>query len=82
MRLDLKLQKLEIYFAATVAVVLVTGLGIAVSTPFSLDNYGVTDMSAQAPRTASKAAPATSQESLPALLEPSLRSLDGISYHG
>ena len=82
MRLDLKLQKLEIYFVATVAIVLVTGLGVTLSTPFSIDTYGVTDMSVQAPRTASKGAPAIPQESRPALLEPALRSLDGVSYHG
>ena len=82
MRIDSSLQKLEIYFVATVAVVLVAGASFALSTPFLVENYGVTDVSVQAPRTASQGAPAAAQESRPALLEPALRSLDGVAYHG
>ena len=82
MRIDSSLQKLEIYFVAVVAVVLVAGGSLALSTPFKLENYGVTDVSVQAPQTTSKVTPATGQESRPALLEPALRSLDGVAYHG
>jgi len=82
MRIDSSLQKLEIYLVAIVAVVLVAGGSFALSSPFMLENYGVTDVSVQAPQTTSKVAPATGQESRPAMLEPALRSLDGVEYHG
>lgn len=81
MRIDSSLQKLEIYFVAIVAVVLVAGGSFALSTPFAAENYGVANVSAPAPPTATKGV-AAGEESRPALLEPALRSLDGVAYHG
>lgn len=81
MRIDSSLQKMEIYFVAIVAVVLVAGGSFALSTPFSAENYGVSD-GVQARQTASQDAPAAAQESRPALLEPALRNLDGVASHG
>lgn len=81
MRIESILPKLEIYGVATVAVVLVSGLALALSGPFSLEDYGLTDTSAKAPHSASTSSSA-SQELQPALLEPALRSLDGVAYHG
>jgi len=81
MRIESILQKLEIYGVAAVAVVLVSGLAFALSSPFSLDDHGLTDISTNAPHSTSKSSSA-SQEFQPALLEPALRSLDGVAYHG
>lgn len=82
MRNDSNLQKLEIHLVAAVAVVVVSGLAFALSTPFSAEDYAVSDVSVKAPRTAARQAPGASHEVQPALLEPALRSLDGVAYHG
>lgn len=79
MRVDSTLQKLEVYVVAAVAVVLVSGVSFLLSSPFSPQDYGLTDSSSQNSPRASSAA---SQDSQPALLEPALRSLDGVAHHG
>ena len=78
MRVDSTLQKLEIYVVAAVAAVLVSGISLSLSTPFSPQHYGLTEASQTPPATSSMDV----QESQPALLEPALRSLDGVAHHG
>lgn len=78
MKCDSILKKLEVYLVATVAVVLVSGLAFALSSPFSPENYGI----ATTPNASAKASAAPSHEPVPAVLDPALRSLDGVSYHG
>ena len=79
MQIDRTLQKLEVHVVAAVAVILVSALAFAVSAPFSADDHGLSDAATTAPQPARSSA---SQDTQPALLEPSLRSLDGVSYHG
>jgi hypothetical protein len=79
MRVDSTLQKLEVYVVATVAVLLVSGIAFFFSSPFSPQDYGLTEASTQSSPWTSSAA---SQDSQPALLEPALRSLDGVAHHG
>ena len=76
-----KLQKLEVYFVAALAVAVMLGFAFAVSSPFSSDAYGVSDKSVTTSRITSPAA-STPSETPPAVLDPALRSLDGVSYHG
>lgn len=79
MRIDSLLQKLEVYVVAAVAVVLVSGLAFTLSSPFYPQDYGLTDVSTDAPVSSSDN---SSEELQPVLLEPALRSLDGVAYHG
>lgn len=81
MRIDSILQKAEVYAVAAVAVVLVSGLAFALSSPFPAQDYGVSDESTIA-HGSSRSSSAASQSSQPALLEPALRSLDGVAHHG
>ncbi len=77
MRVDSTLQKLEVYVVAAVAVVLVSVFFL--SSPFSAEDFGVSDVPSQSRRRTSGAA----EEAQPAaLLEPALRSLDGVAHHG
>lgn len=78
MRADSMLKKLEVHLVAAVAVVLVSGLGFALSGPFSATDYGI----ATASKASTNASSAPSRESTPAVLDPALRSLDGVTYHG
>jgi len=77
-----KLQKLEVYFVATLAMAVMLGLAFAVSSPFSADAFGVSDTAVTTSRAASPAASAPASEAQPAVLDPALRSLDGVSFHG
>ena len=76
MRVDSTLQKLEIYVIAAVAVVLVS---FFLSSPFSVENYGLANAPSQS---SAKTSPASEEAQPAALLEPALRSLDGVADHG
>ena len=82
MRDDSILQKFESYAVAAVAVLLVSGLAFALSSPFSPNDYGLINASTTKSHDSPASASASSQKSQPALLEPALRSLDGVAYHG
>jgi hypothetical protein len=76
MRVDSTLQKLEIYVIAAVVVVLVS---FFLSSPFSVENYGLANAPSQS---SAKTSPASEEAQPAALLEPALRSLDGVADHG
>jgi hypothetical protein len=76
MRVDSTLQKLEIYVIAAVVVVLVS---FFLSSPFSVENYGLANAPSQS---SAKTSPASEEAQPAALLEPALRSLDGVAHHG
>ena len=76
MRVDSTLQKLEIYVIAAVVVVLVS---FFLSSPFSVENYGLANAPSQS---SAKTSPAAEEAQPAALLEPALRSLDGVADHG
>jgi hypothetical protein len=76
MRVDLNVQKLEVYVVAGVAVALVS---FFLSSPFSAEDYGVASVPSQS---SPKTSPASQDPQPAALLEPALRSLDGVVYHG
>jgi len=82
MRIDLALQKVEVYVVSAVAVILVSGLAFSLSGPFSAPDYDLTDVSTTTSEHSSKSKSAASYDYQPALLEPALRSLDGVAYHG
>lgn len=82
MRVDSILQKLEVYVVMAVAAVLVSGFTFLLSSPFSAEQYGLTDASTTTPQDSARTSSAAAYESPPALLEPALRSLDGVAYHG
>lgn len=79
MRTQPTLKKLEIYFVAAVAVIVVSSIGLAISVPFSSQDYELAGSSATV---GSAGDPPVLIDSQPALLEPALRSLDGVAYHG
>ena len=76
MRVDSTLQKLEIYVIAAVVVVMVS---FFLSSPFSVENYGLANAPSQS---SAKTSPASEEAQPAALLEPALRSLDGVAHHG
>ncbi len=79
MRIASTLQKLEIYVVAAVAVVVVSSIGLAISGPFSSQDYELAGRSANVGSTGN---PSVLPDSQPAQLEPALRSLDGVAHHG
>ena len=80
MKIDSTLQKFEVRVVAAVVAVLVAGIALVLSAPFSAPDYGLPDVAASANK--SSTTPTVPPEAPPALLEPALRSLDGVSYHG
>lgn len=78
MRTDSTLQKSEVYLVGTMAVLLVSGISLFLSTPFSAEHYGFANASENSPATSST----DSHQSQPALLEAPLQSLEGVVHHG
>ena len=78
MRVDLTLQKLEIYVVVVVAVAAVL-VSYFLSSPFSAEGNGLTNAPSQSSPNTS---PAIEEAQPAALLEPALRSLDGVAHHG
>ncbi|MGZ8993625.1 MAG: hypothetical protein ACXW16_06375 [Burkholderiaceae bacterium] len=78
MRVDSILQKSETYLVVTVAVLLVLGIALYLSAPFSPEHHGFVDAGENSPLTSST----DSLDSQPGLLDETLQSLDGVAHHG